>query len=113
MGKQCVGGAYIVVQYFHIVAIRAVPDGQKIPVALAVAHDSHVLPIDPGRADGMGNGNFISVLVSGGHAAVDYMGGPLGAHVILVIVGGQNSVHMLEGKGIKHKGHVAQVGLPE
>ena len=39
------------------------------------------------------------------------MGCPLGAHVILMVMGSQNRIHMLEGKGIKHEGNIAQVGL--
>ncbi len=40
-----------------------------------------------------------------------HMGGKLGAHVILVVVGGQHRIHLLYGKGIQHKGHSPQVGL--
>ena len=72
-------------------------------------------PLDPGlhalqRAD-EGHGDLLAVLVGGGHAAVDHVGRPFGGHVVLVVVGGQHRVHLLEGEGVDHEGHVAQVRL--
>ena len=72
-------------------------------------------PLHPGlhallRAD-EGDGDFLSVLIGGGHAALEHVGGPLGGHVVLVVVGRQHRVHLLEGKGVDDKGDVAQVGL--
>ena len=72
-------------------------------------------PLHPGlhalqRAD-EGHRDLLAVLVGRGHAAVDHMRRPLRGHVILVVVGGQHGVHLLEGEGIDHEGNVAQVGL--
>ena len=72
-------------------------------------------PLDPGL-NGLlganeGNGDLVAVLVGGRHAGVDDVGSPLGGHVVLVIVGGQDGVNLLERKGVDDEGDVAQVGL--
>ena len=72
-------------------------------------------PLDPQFNTSLGadegNGNNIAVLVGGGHAAVDDVSSPLSGHMVLMVVGSQNSVHLLECEGIEHEGNIAQVGL--
>ena len=86
---------------------------------VAGVHDRAALggnaPLDPEvhaslRAD-EGNGDHVALVVGGGHAAVQHMGRPLGGHVILVVVGGEHRVYLLEGEGVDDEGNVAEIGL--
>ena len=49
-------------------------------------------------------GNLFSLFVCCCHAALNYMGCILSAHMILMVMGRQHCVYLLNGKGIDHKG---------
>ncbi len=55
--------------------------------------------------------NFISVTVGRGHAAVENVGSPLCGHVVLVIVGRENGIDVLEGERIDDERDVAEIRL--
>ena len=57
------------------------------------------------------NGDLSAIFVRRLHTALNHMCRPLCRHVILMIVGCQNSVDLLECKRINHKRHISQIRL--
>ena len=55
--------------------------------------------------------DLLAILIGGGHAALDYVGSPLCGHMVLMVMGSQNRVYLLERKRVDYERHVAQVRL--